>query len=118
LKTDVMLLTDIFENFRKECFMTYGLDPAHYLTAPSLSWDSMLKYTKVELAFLTDIDMIHYLRKGIRGGITQCSHRISNANNPYMLDKYDIEKEDVYNIYLDANNLYGYAMSDYLPYDN
>jgi hypothetical protein len=116
LKTDVMLLTDIFENFRKECFATYGLDPAQYFTAPSLSWDAMLKYTGVELDLLTEIDMIHFLRKGIRGGITQCSHRISNANNPFM-PNYDQEKEKLYNIYLDANNLYGFAMSGHLPYD-
>jgi hypothetical protein len=70
--------------------MTDGLDPAHYLPAPSLSWYSMLKYTKDELALLTDIDI------DIGIGITQCSHRISNANNPYMLDKYDKEKEDVH----------------------
>jgi Recombination endonuclease VII len=93
LKTDVMLLTDIFENFRKECFVTYGLDPAQYVTAPSLSWDAMLKYTEVELDLLTEIDMLHFLRKGIRGGITQCSHRISNANNHYMLEKYDKKKK-------------------------
>jgi hypothetical protein len=87
-----MLLTDIFGNFRKEYFVTYELDPAQYVTTPSLSWNAILKYTDVELDLLTEIDMLHFLRKGIRGGITQCSHRIFNAKNHYILDKYDEEK--------------------------
>jgi hypothetical protein len=115
LKTDVLLLADIFENFRKECLQTYTLDPAHYFTAPGLSWDAMLKYTQIELDLLTDIEMVHFLRKGIRGGITQCTEKISDANNKYMKN-YDSNAETKFNIYLDANNLYGHAMSDYLPY--
>ncbi|XP_055839997.1 uncharacterized protein LOC129907698 [Episyrphus balteatus] len=114
LKSDVVLLADIFENFRKVCRHRYSLDPCHYYTAPGLSWDAMFKVTKVELELLTDIEMYNFFQKGIRGGLTQCSHRYSRANNKFI-ESYDSEKPSSYLVYLDANNLYGWAMSQNLP---
>lgn len=114
LKSDVLLLCDVFENFRKISLDKYKLDPAHYFTAPGLSWDAMLKYTGIELELLTDIDMINFFKKGIRGGISQCSERKHIANNIF-LPNYNPEEPSSFITYLDATNLYGHSMSQPLP---
>jgi len=114
LKTDVLLLADVFENFRNNCLKYYGLDPAHYLTSPGLAWDAMLEMTKVKLDLISDIDMQLFIEKGLRGGISYIIHRYAKANNKYLKD-YNPELDDSYLMYLDANNLYGWAMSQPLP---
>lgn len=65
LRTNILLLADVFENFRKTCFDIYQLDPAHYVSAPSLSWNAMLKYTIVNIELLTDIDQLLFVERGI-----------------------------------------------------
>ena len=117
LKSDVLLLADIFENFREQYLHTYGLDPAHYVSLPSSSWDAMLKMTDVRLDLLSDVDMLNFIEKGMRGGISTITHRYALANNKYMKN-YDPQKESSYIPYLDANNLYGWAMSQKLPTSN
>lgn len=90
LKTDVLLLADVFENFRDTSLKLYGLDPAHYFTTAMLSWDAMLKHTKESIELLTDIDMLMFVERGVRGGICQCSQRYCKANNKYMGDDYEL----------------------------
>ena len=105
LKCDVLLLADVFEKFRNNSLKNYGLYPSHYLSAPSLSWDAMVKMTKIELQFIPDPDMDIFFEKGIRGGISYISNRYNKANNKY-LKSYDSKEESKHIIYLDANNLY------------
>ena len=114
LKSDILLLADVFENFRKACQQYYELDPAHYFTTPGLSWDAMLKMTNTELELMSDVDMFQFIEKGMRGGISYIANRYGKANNKYM-KKYDEKASSKYIMYLDANNLYGWAMSQYLP---
>ena len=114
LVSDVLLLTDVFENFRKTCMQCYKLDPCHYFTSPGLSWDAMLKMTNIKLELMTYIDMFHFIEKGMRGGVSYIANRYGNANNKYIKG-YDKNAPSKYIMYLNANNLYGWAMSQYLP---
>ena len=114
LQSDVLLLADVFENFRKACFEHYKLDPAHYYTVPGLAWDACLKETKQKLQLLTDYDMLMMFEKGIRGGITHISKRYAEANNKYMKE-FDKTKPSTFIQYLDANSLYASAMTRKLP---
>ena len=114
LKTDVILLANVFEAFREVCLKNYGLDLAHFYTAPGLAWKACLKKTKIRLELLLDPDMLLMFERGIRGGITQSVHRWTKANDPYM-NSFNPNEKTSYLQYLDANNLYGWAMSQALP---
>ena len=82
LKTDVILLADVFQTFRRTCINAYKLDPQFYYTVPGLSWDALLKYNGIELELLTDYDQHLFIEKGMRGGISMASKRHAKANNP------------------------------------
>ena len=84
LRMDVILLANVFEAFRKVCLDNYGLDQAHFYTAPGLAWKACLKKPKIRLELLLDPDMLLMFKRGIRGEITQPIHRWAKANNPYM----------------------------------
>ena len=115
LKKDVLLLADVFEKFIETCLKFYGLDPYHYYSSPGLSWDAMLKMTGVKLEKISNIDKYLFIEKGLRGGISYIAKRHAKANNKYT-ENYDPKKPSTFITYLDMNNLYGWAMSEYLPY--
>ena len=115
LKRDVYGLVDVFETFRDISVEAYGLDPAWYLGLPGFSWDAMLKKTSNEIELLTDVDMYMFFEKGIRGGMSKAVTRYFKANNKY-LPEHDASKKSSFLMYLDANNLYGLAMVQKLPY--
>ena len=116
LKTDVLLLTDVFENFRDMCLSYYGLDPAYYYTLPNFAFDAMLKLTGIEIDLVYNQEMYEMIEAGLRGGMTQTTCKKVEANNKYMGSDYDKNKASSYINYLDANNLYGLSMIQKLPY--
>ena len=114
VQSDTLLLADVFENFRNMCIKVYELDPSQFLSAPGLAWQACLKKTKVELELITDVDILLMMEKGTRGGICHAIFRYAKVNNKYMRD-YNKDEEESFLQYHNANNLYGFAMSEPLP---
>ena len=114
VQSDTLLLADVFNNFRDMCIKEYELDPAHFLSLPGLARQACLKKTNIELELLTDYNILLMVEEGIRGGICHSIHRYAKANNKYMKN-YNNNEESSYIQYLDANNLYGWAISKKLP---
>ena len=115
-KKDVLLLADVFDRFISTCLKYYELGPSHYLSSPGLSWDAMLKMEKIELEKISDIGKHLFIEKGRRGGVSYAAKKYAKANNKYMND-YDPEKPSTFITYLDKNNLYGWSLSEYLPFE-
>ena len=140
LKTDVLLLADSFEKYRNFFLEHHQVDPCYCFSAPGLTWQCGLKYTEVELELLTDYDQLLMFEKGIRGGFSGVlGPRHVKAFNKYtpnyhsgnrILDENEITEcletlknggdlkeflEEKFLLYVDANNLYGWAMSQELP---
>ncbi|XP_050059716.1 uncharacterized protein LOC126551002 [Aphis gossypii] len=117
LKTDVVILADVFVNFRDLCLSTLELDPAHYMTAPGFAYDCMLKYTKIELERLKCPNMLLFIENSIRGGITQSTKRYAKANIPNIEGlNYNSNEPITWITYLDCVNLYGKSMLTELPF--
>ena len=93
----------------------YGLEPTWYFSAPDIAWDATLKMTKVQLELLSEPVMLLMIESGIRGEIATISHRHAKANKKYMGTEFDSTKDSKFISYLDANNIYGWAMSNQLP---
>lgn len=115
MKIDVLLLADVMQAFRSMMMKSHKLDPAHYVTLPAMSWDAMLRSTKVQLDLLTDYDMILMIESGIRGGLCQVSQRYAKANNP-SIPGYNPTQKTTYITYQDCNALYATVMSKPLPF--
>ena len=109
LQTDLLLLCDVFENFRATCVQHYKLDPAQYFSAPGLAWDAMLKMTGVELKLMVEREFHDIIDKGDERNICCISKKFTRTNNKYFED-YDASKSSNYVIYIDMNNLYRIAM--------
>ena len=117
VQSDVLLLDDVFENFRNQCLNIYDLDPANFLTLPSLAWQACLKATNVQSDLLTDKEMLLMLENGVRGGITQVINKFSYANNKYMSD-YDKNEDSSFLQYFDVISLHAWAMCQKPPVKN
>ena len=121
LKKDVLLSADVFEKFITTCLEYHGLDPCHYFRSPGLNffrspgWGAMLKMAAVKLEKISDIDKYLFIEKSLGGGISYIVKRYEKVNDKYMND-YDPKKPSIFITYLDMNNLYGWAMGEYLPY--
>ena len=116
LKKDALLLADVFEKFIDKCLNFYGLDPCHYFSSPWLSWDAMLKMAGVKLEQIFDKDKYLFIEEGLNDGISYIAKRYAKANNKYMKN-CNPKKPSKFTIYLDKNNLYGWTVSEYLPYE-
>ena len=115
LTLDVLLLADVMENFRTGCILDYKLDPLHYFSTAHYTFDAYLKMSRVTFELLTDVNQYFFCLKGIRGGVSMVSSkRYAIANNKY-LDQYNVDKPSTFLLDIDANNLYGRCMMDYLP---
>ena len=106
LKSDVILLADVFEKFIEISVDEYGMNPLYCVSLPGYTWQCGVKYTDINLQTLQDKEMILLLENNIRGGISSV-----------MGDRYIKSDDNKKILYIDANNLYGHPMSQYLPYD-
>ena len=117
LLEDCLLLCDVFENFRSNCLQQYNIDPCYYFSAPHFTFDAFLRHSSLTLELLSDINQYLFIIKGIRGGMSMVSKRHAVTNNKYV-EGYNSSKSSSFILYLDANNLYGRAMQEYLPWKN
>ena len=115
LRIDVFILADVFETFRNVCLKVYNLDPAHFFSAPNLSWDAMLITTRAEIGLLTDIEMLLFCERAIRGGVNGIGTlRNFKANNPDT-NGYNVNEPTVYGAFFDVTSLYAGTTQQSLP---
>jgi hypothetical protein len=117
LKLDVLLLAAVFESFRDSSFRDFGLDPVLYVSLPSYTFSAMMKFTNVQLECVPCVEMYNFFKKAIRGGLSGVSTRYAKANNIYCRE-YNPDAPTTNIIGFDLNNLYGWALMNYLPKGN
>ena len=117
LLTDVLLLADVFENFRTNCLKDYELDPVHYFSGAHFTFDAFLLKSQESIELITDVNQYLMFQKMVRGGMSMVCKRYAYANNK-MLKSFNPYDEEKYLLYIDANNLYGWAMTQNLPFAN
>ena len=110
---DSILLAEVMRNYRDTTYEEFGLDPCHYISSPQLSFDIMLRETKVELELMHDNDMLNFIESSLRGGLSYVNERYVRLS-----DDFDPNTSNEFLCYWDANNLYGFTMLDYLPTGN
>ena len=115
LRLDVHQLADVFERFRELCMCEDGLEPSYYVTLPGMVWDSAFKMTGCSVDLLTDADMYEFFERGIRGGMTFVNTHFTRTNSERVPEVYDSSQPHSDILYIDANNLYGHALSQRLP---
>ena len=104
LKMDVLQLADVFENFVESSTREYKINPLYSYSLPGYTWKAGLKLTNIELDYIKCKELLLLLENNIRGGISSVvgDRHVQSVENKQIL-------------YIDANNLYGWAMSQYLP---
>ena len=117
LLADVLLLADVFENFRLKSHQDYSLDPVHYFSTPHFTLDAFLKFSKITLDLILDVNQYLFLKDGVRGGMSIACQRYSKSNIPNTKQYVPFEPECIL-YYFDANNLYGKSMMLPLPFSN
>ena len=115
LKTDVLLLADVFEHFRDMALEHFKVDPCHYVTAPGMFFDALLNISDVELELISDPEMYDFVERAKRGGVSSIMKQYAKANNKHVGDRYDPSEPSSYVFYPDANSLYCWPMLQPLP---
>ena len=116
LESDILLLSDVFENFRITCLQYYKLDPCHYFSSPALRWDAMLKMTGIQFELMTDVEQFQFIEKGMPGGISYIAHRHDETKpSKYIMTEKQIDKL-VNNVYINPDADTGYIFEVDLEY--
>ena len=115
LLTDICLLADVYQMFRNNSLNEYQLDPAYFVSAPQLAWNALFKHINQSIPLITEPEMYRMIQPNIHGGICHASVRYAPANNRLMGSLYDPTRPTSYIMVVDANNLYGWAMSQEIP---
>ena len=117
LLNDISILADVFETVRANLLKEYKLDFAYYMSAPHLAWIALLKFINRPIHLITYLEMYRIIQPNIIGGICHASVRNARANNKLLAYLCNFNKPTLYILYVHANNLHCWAMSQQKPDD-